>query len=122
MRRNSQRIWIRTPAPVLRAKLAAVIKQKTRGQWCAIMEGTDACFAPVLSMAEAPHHPHLQARGSLVEVDGIVQPAPAPRFSRTPTEKPSPPNAAAQSAHEVLPSWGFSPAEIKALRTSHTVS
>ena len=106
----------------MKALFAAAFAQKTRAQWCAILEGTDACFAPVLSMAEAPDHPHLRARGSLVEVDGIVQPAPAPRFSRTPAEKPSPPNAAAQSAHEVLPSWGFSPAEIKALRTSKTVS
>jgi len=71
----------------MRALFAASFAQKTRAQWCAILEGTDACFAPVLSMAEAPDHPHLQARGSLVEVDGIVQPAPAPRFSRTPAEK-----------------------------------
>jgi alpha-methylacyl-CoA racemase len=106
----------------IKALLGGVFAEKTRAEWCALLEGTDACFAPVLSMAEAPAHPHLRARGALIEVDGIVQPAPAPRFSRTPAGRPSPPNPAAQSAGEVLPSWGFGCADIEALRASGIVS
>jgi alpha-methylacyl-CoA racemase len=71
--------------PALRDKLARVFKSKTRDDWCSIMEGTDICFAPVLSMAEAPTHPHMAARSVFVERYGITQPAPAPRFSRTPS-------------------------------------
>jgi alpha-methylacyl-CoA racemase len=62
-----------------------VFKTKTRDEWCAIMEGTDVCFAPVLSLSEAPKHPHMAERKIFVDVDGVVQPAPAPRFSRTPS-------------------------------------
>jgi alpha-methylacyl-CoA racemase len=75
----------RTRWPRLREKVAAVIRTKTRAEWCALMEGSDACFAPVLAASEAPKHAHLAARGSFVEVDGVTQPAPAPRFSRTPS-------------------------------------
>ena len=71
--------------PVMKAKMADVFKTKTRAEWCAIMEGTDVCFAPVLSLSEAPTHPHMAERKIFVEVDGITQPAPAPRFSRTPS-------------------------------------
>jgi alpha-methylacyl-CoA racemase len=71
--------------PALKAKMAEVFRSKTRTEWCAIMEGTDVCFAPVLSLSEAPKHPHMAARQIFVEVDGVVQPAPAPRFSRTPS-------------------------------------
>ena len=70
--------------PALKEKLAPCSKRKTRDEWCALMEGTDVCFAPVLTMAEAPQHPHMAARKTFVELDGVVQPAPAPRFSRTP--------------------------------------
>ena len=70
--------------PALKDKLSAVFKAKTRDEWCAIMDGTDICFAPVLSLAEAPRHPHNAARGTFVEQDGMIQPAPAPRFSATP--------------------------------------
>jgi len=69
--------------PVLREKLTAIFKSKTRDDWCKVMEGTDICFAPVLTMAEAPKHPHMAARGTFVERHGVTQPAPAPRFSRT---------------------------------------
>ena len=65
-------------------QLTDVFKTKTRDEWCALLEGTNTCFAPVLSMDEAPKHPHHVARGTFVEIDGVVQPAPAPRFSRTP--------------------------------------
>jgi alpha-methylacyl-CoA racemase len=70
--------------PELKQKLAAVFATRTRDAWCAALEGTDVCFAPVLGLAEAPHHPHNRARGSFVEEGGLVQPAPAPRFSATP--------------------------------------
>lgn len=70
--------------PEFRARLAAVFQTRTRDAWCALLEGTDACFAPVLDWDEAPHHPHNQARGTFVEIDGVVQPAAAPRLSRTP--------------------------------------
>ncbi len=75
----------RTAWPALRQKLGAVFKSKTREEWCRIMEGTDTCFAPVLSMAEAPLHPHMAARNTFVNRHGVMQPAPAPRFSRTPS-------------------------------------
>ncbi len=71
--------------PALKEKLAAVFRKKTRAQWCAVMEGSDVCFAPVLALSEAPHHPHMAARGVFVSHDGVTQPAPAPRFSRTPS-------------------------------------
>jgi alpha-methylacyl-CoA racemase len=71
--------------PALKAKMAEVFMTKTRAEWCAIMEGTDVCFAPVLSLAEAPNHPHMAERKIFLDVDGVVQPAPAPRFSRTPS-------------------------------------
>src|SRR5580765_7100982 len=71
--------------PALKEKLKAVFKSKTREDWCKIMEGTDICFAPILTMAEAPKHPHMAARGVFVERHGVTQPAPAPRFSRTPS-------------------------------------
>jgi alpha-methylacyl-CoA racemase len=70
--------------PEFRARLAAVFQTRTRDAWCALLEGTDACFAPVLDWDEAPHHPHNQARDTFVEIDGVVQPAAAPRLSRTP--------------------------------------
>src|SRR5664279_3715047 len=68
--------------PELRERIASAFKTRTRDQWCELMAGGDVCFAPVLSFSEAPHHPHAQARGSFVEIDGVVQPAPAPRFAR----------------------------------------
>ncbi|MDB5687035.1 MAG: Alpha-methylacyl-CoA racemase [Rhizorhabdus sp.] len=74
--------------PGLRDKIAAVIKRKTRAEWCAIMEYSDLCFAPVLSLTEAPYHPHAVARQAFVKINDIVQPAPAPRFSVTPLDAP----------------------------------
>ncbi|HYF16373.1 MAG TPA: CaiB/BaiF CoA-transferase family protein [Ramlibacter sp.] len=77
--------------PEVRQALADRFRSRTRAEWTALLEGTDVCFAPVLTMEEAPHHPHLRARGTFVEVDGVLQPAPAPRFSRTPAARPQPP-------------------------------
>ncbi len=69
--------------PVLKTRLEQVFRTKTRDEWCAVMEGTDVCFAPVLTMSEAARHPHNVARGTFIEIAGVPQPAPAPRFSRT---------------------------------------
>ena len=74
--------------PAMRAKLTALFATRTRDEWCALLEEGDACFAPVLSMAEAPGHPHVRARGTFIDVDGVTQPAPAPRFSYTPAPAP----------------------------------
>ena len=96
-------------------RFAAVFKTKTRDEWCGIMEGSDVCFAPVLSLAEAPAHPHNRARGTFVEVDGVTQPAPAPRFSRTVPAVQRPPARRGQHTGEALADWGFSAGEIAAL-------
>ena len=71
--------------PALKEKLAAVFKSRTRDEWCKIMEGSDVCFAPILTMSEATQHPHMKAREVFITRHGIPQPAPAPRFSRTPS-------------------------------------
>ncbi|GAC1536732.1 MAG: CaiB/BaiF CoA-transferase family protein [Acidimicrobiales bacterium] len=107
--------------PALKERLKLVFKSRTRAQWCEVMEGTDVCFAPVLSMAEAPDHPHIRDRGTFTEVAGIVQPAPAPRFSRTPASIQRPPSHPGQHTDEVLTEWGFGAEELEALRTSGAV-
>jgi alpha-methylacyl-CoA racemase len=91
--------------PALSVKIAAVIKTKTRAQWNAELEGSEVCFAPVLSMGEAPSHPHNVARGTFVECDGIVQPGPAPAFSRTPGAVQGPPVAPGANTESVLADW-----------------
>jgi alpha-methylacyl-CoA racemase len=101
--------------PNLKAKLTAHFKTKSRDAWCALLEGSDACFAPVLSMAEAPSHPHLQARGTFVEVEGVMQPAPAPRYSRTVNDRPTLPPLPGADGVAILADWGFSDARITAL-------
>ncbi|MEM7766248.1 MAG: CaiB/BaiF CoA-transferase family protein [Pseudomonadota bacterium] len=90
----------------LSEKVAGVIKTKTRDEWCEIMEGTDICFAPVLSMAEAPAHPHNQARATFVDYEGVTQPAPAPRFSRTPGAISRPAPGAGEHTDAILADWG----------------
>jgi alpha-methylacyl-CoA racemase len=92
--------------PALKAKVAAAIATKTRDEWCAIMDATDVCFAPVLSLAEAPSNPHNAARKTFVEVAGVTQPAPAPRFSATPGAIQGPPPAIGAHTAEVLAEWG----------------
>jgi alpha-methylacyl-CoA racemase len=103
----------------LKAKLTALFLTKSRDEWCALMEMTDVCFAPVLSMAEAPSHPHNAARGTFVEADGVVQPAPAPRYSRSETVAPV--MAAAPDSAGVLSSLGFSDARVAALKAGGVV-
>jgi alpha-methylacyl-CoA racemase len=101
--------------PELRARFAAVFSSKTRAEWCAVFEGSDACFAPVLDFAEARAHPHNVARGRSVSVDGVDQPAPAPLFARTPGAiRRGPPDRGALG-REALVAWGFAPAEIDRL-------
>ena len=102
----------------LRATLEATFRTRTRDAWCTLLEGTDACFAPVLTMAEAPDHPHNRARGTFVTVDGVVQPAPAPRFSRTVPDPPAPPGPGGRAA---LSQWGVPEAEMDALAASGAV-
>ena len=111
----------RSQWPALKERLAAVFKTKTRGEWCSIMEGSDVCFAPVLSLSEAPQHPHNQHRGTFTEVAGVVQPAPAPRFSRTAGAVQRPPAFAGQHTDEALADWGFEPAEIAKLREAGAI-
>jgi alpha-methylacyl-CoA racemase len=94
--------------PAMTEKVAAMIKSKTRDEWCALMEGTDVCFAPVLSMAEAPGYAHNAARGAFTEVEGVVQPAPAPRFSRTQGAVQGPPASVGDDTEKVLADWGIS--------------
>ncbi|UDQ91056.1 CoA transferase [Xanthobacter autotrophicus] len=92
--------------PRMRRLFADRFLERTRAEWCALLEGTDVCFAPVLTMAEAPAHPHMQARRVFVEIDGVTQPAPAPRFSRTPPAAPIAPKAAADTPPaEALAGW-----------------
>ena len=105
--------------PALKEKLAAVIKTKTRDEWDALMLGSDVCYAPVLSLAEAPKHAHNVARKTFVEIDGVTQPAPAPRFSRTVPEVQGPPEAARSEA--VLAKWGFAKDEIAALTAAGAI-
>lgn len=102
----------------LRAKLAEVIGKKTQDEWCEIMDATDVCFAPVLDLDEAPKHKHNVARQTFVEMGGVIQPAPAPRFSETPGAIQGPPPAIGAHDREALTDWGFSADAIEALKTA----
>lgn len=115
-----QQQWDRQQWPLLKEKLAAALLQKSRDEWCALLEGTDACVAPVLDMDEAPAHPHNRSRSTFVEVNGVVQPAPAPRFSATPTATPRAP-ATADDSTGILADWGFTAAAIGALREAGAI-
>jgi alpha-methylacyl-CoA racemase len=107
--------------PALKDELTRVFKTKTQAQWCQIMEGSDVCFAPVLSIFEAPDHPHNKARNSFVSIDGVVQPAPAPRFSRTKPEISHGARRPGEDSEAVLKDCGFSAQEIKSLQASGIV-
>jgi alpha-methylacyl-CoA racemase len=104
--------------PELRARLRDGFKQKTRNEWCELLQGQDVCFAPVLSLAEAPEHPHNRARGTFVERDGLVQPAPAPRFSRTPGGIGRGAPERGEGGAAALAEWGFDLATIERFRAS----
>ena len=102
-------------------ELAEVFKQKTRDEWCAIMEGSDVCFAPVLSILEAPQHPHNKHRATFVDVDGVTQPAPAPRFSRTQAEISHAARSPGADTRDVLADIGFDESKISALEEQGVV-
>jgi alpha-methylacyl-CoA racemase len=104
--------------PAMRTRLEAIFRQKTRDEWCKVLEGTDVCFAPVLTLGEAPSHPHNKQRKAFIELDGVVQPAPAPRFSGTPLEIRSGPPAPGANTRDALAAWGFSKQEIATLLES----
>ncbi|MBS1104645.1 MAG: L-carnitine dehydratase/bile acid-inducible protein [Deltaproteobacteria bacterium] len=108
--------------PKLKERLAAIFKTRTRDEWCEVMEGTDVCFAPVLSLAEAPEHPHMKARDTFVEVEGVRQPGPAPRFSRTPGVIERPPAHAGEHTDEALADWGFPSGDVAQLRKSGAIA
>jgi alpha-methylacyl-CoA racemase len=105
--------------PALKERLTALFKTCTRDEWCADMEMTDVCFAPVLSMSEAPHHPHNAARGTFVEADGVMQPAPAPRYSATVSDAPRMTKAADTDA--ILAELGYDAGKVDALKAAGTV-
>ncbi len=104
--------------PSLHDRLAKVIALKTRDEWCEIMDASDVCFAPVLSLEEAPKHPHNVARQTFVEVEGVMQPAPAPRFSETPGAIAGPPPTIGANNTDALRDWGFNSAEIESLQSA----
>lgn len=101
--------------PALRARLTEIFLSRTRDEWSALFDGEDVCVAPILSMSEAMEHPHAIARDAFVEIDGIKQPAPAPRFEKTPASIKSPPALPGQHTTKSLSSWGFSDEHIEAL-------
>jgi alpha-methylacyl-CoA racemase len=114
--------WDPTTWPVAKKRLAEVLGSRTRQEWCDLLEGTDACFAPVLTMSEAVHHPHNVERGAFTEVGGIVQPSPAPRFSRTPATVQRPPAEPGQHTDEILAEAGMHPDHIAVLRERGVVA
>lgn len=113
----SRRDW-----PVLRARMTDVFATRTRAEWTALLADTDTCYAPVLGLGEVADHPHHVARGSFVTVDGVVQPAPAPRFSRTSAEVSRRPPLPGEHSREVLGEWGFDDAEIDKLMAAGAIS
>ena len=107
--------------PILKERLTEIFKTKSRDEWCRIMEGTDICFAPVLSLDEAPDHPQNLARKTFIDVDGVLQPAPTPRFSQTPPELQGPPPKPGAHTKAVLTEFGFSTDEIDGLETAGAI-
>ncbi|MBV8949466.1 MAG: CoA transferase [Actinobacteria bacterium] len=108
--------WDRTRWPAQRARFTELFREKTRDEWTALLDGVDACFAPVLDPVEAPHHPHNVARRSFLDVRGVPQPAPAPRFSRTPAATPAPPQHAGDTTEDTLRGWEFTATDVAKLR------
>ena len=108
--------------PAMKERIAKLFRTKTRDEWCRIMEGSDVCFAPVLSMEEAPRHPHNRQRATFVEDYGVIQPAPAPRFSRTPSAIQRPPARPGEHTEEALRDWGFSASDLERLRACGAIA
>ncbi len=107
--------------PAMKDRFQSVFRTKTRDEWCNVMEGSDVCFAPVLSLEESMRHPHNVARGTFVDMDGVTQPGPAPRFSRTPGKLDRPPSVPGLHSEAILGDWGFDAAEIAALTADGVV-
>ncbi|HEX2028639.1 MAG TPA: CaiB/BaiF CoA-transferase family protein [Nitriliruptorales bacterium] len=108
--------------PEQKRRLADIFARRTRDEWLACFEGSDACVAPVLSLTEAPQHPHIRARGTFITVGGVRQPAPAPRLSRTPGAVTRPAPAPGEHTDEILDGLGYSRREVAALRRAGTVA
>jgi alpha-methylacyl-CoA racemase len=102
--------------PALTLRLEAIFRMRTRDEWCRRFTGTEVCFAPVLNLAEAPAHPQNQARGTFIEIDGVLQPAPLPKFSATPAQVRHGPKPAGSDGDEALRAWGIDDGTILALR------
>jgi alpha-methylacyl-CoA racemase len=111
-----------TQWPKLRATFADVFRSKTLAEWTAVFDGTDACVAPILDMVEAASHPHMQARGTFVEVDGVLQPAAAPRFSATPVRNAPPSSSHGADTEAALAAWGFPAEEVQRLLDAGAVA
>lgn len=107
--------------PAMKEKFKEIFLTKTRDEWCAIMENTDICFAPILTLEEAPQYLHNKDRSSFVEVDGVLHPAPAPRFSATPSSIKGPTPKTGIHTDEVLREWGISSEQINGLKTSGAI-
>lgn len=105
----------------LTEKLASIFRTKTRDEWCTLMENTDVCFAPVLDMNEATEYPHNKERGTFLEIDGVVQPAPAPRFSRTAPEVQCPPANNGEHTHQILRQHGYSEKDLELLKMNSII-
>lgn len=115
------RQWDRAGWPGLKQKFAVLFATRPRDEWCRLLEGSDACFAPVLDMAEAPQHPHNRARGTFVDIGGVTQPAPAPRFSRTAPQAGEAAHAPGQDSAAVLAGWGFTAEAIETLLSTKVI-
>ena len=113
--RYVKRQYDRSLWPEMRDTITALVRSKTRDEWCALLDGTDACFAPVLSLAEAPTHAHAAQRAAFINIDGVVQPGPAPRFDRSQAPAPKGAPRLGQHTEEVLREAGWSEADIQAL-------
>ncbi len=113
--------WNKSHWPELKERFAALFATRTRDDWCRLLEGTEVCFAPVLDLEEAPRHPHNAARGAFVDIDGVTQPAPAPRFSRTAPPTPAAPASAGEHSDAILADWGFTQQSIEALRKGEVI-
>jgi alpha-methylacyl-CoA racemase len=113
---NDRKSW-----PLMKERLTALVKSKTRDEWCALLEGTDACFAPVLELDEAAKHPHNLHRQTFIEIDGVLQARPAPRFSRSHADVPQrrPPD---EDVIAIMSAWGFDADEVTNLRYAGVVS
>ncbi len=107
--------------PELKTKIATIFRTRTQQAWCQLLEGSEVCFAPVLDMAQAAQHPHNQARGSFIDLDGVTQPAPVPRFSRSTAQVSMPPATTGQHSEAILKDWNISQEMIDQLRAKKII-